>query len=310
MSLSFDDKIPHRPDQWANDRLHFFKYLSFETAQIVLANQTLRWSTPRTLNDLYDVQFDLAMNIDLKKLEETAYERMWKIASGKHAPNGIVTPMGHLLRLVGQTVKYKSKEEFIRDFDGVIAESYSRMLATLPETQKALRENLEDTKVLCLTDDPTNPVMWAHYAQQNSGIVIRLRSIAALDSPYGMAQPMMYVNKLPHLMDEEHIANLLAGIANNDPKEIMNRMIYSKGSVWSYEREWRISAGDGRTKAAPYEDIPFGLNELDGVILGINMPIENRRKIIELTKQYPNVELMEAVRSSSGFHHDIKPLDS
>lgn len=116
---------------------------------------------------------------------------------------------------------------------------------------------------------------------------------------------MSYLEELPALMDEEHISSVLAGIADDNMRTLMNRMIYSKGTAWSYEKEWRICSGDGRNKTAHFEDIPFGENELDGVILGLNMNNENRKRIIEIANSYPNVELMEAIRSSSGFHHDI-----
>ncbi|MEM9678114.1 MAG: DUF2971 domain-containing protein, partial [Pseudomonadota bacterium] len=152
---------------------------------------------------------------------------------------------------------------------------------------------------------PTNPPMWAHYAEQNTGVVVRLRSIPALDTPYGMAKPINYLDQLPPLMDEEHASNVLAGIADDHARALFDRMIYSKGSAWSYEKEWRISSGSGRDKSASYEDIPFGWNDLDGIVLGINMLPKNRKKVIELASSYPNVEIMEAVRSSSGFHHEI-----
>ncbi|MEE9374712.1 MAG: DUF2971 domain-containing protein [Rhizobiaceae bacterium] len=305
--MSFDEKIVNKPESWKNDRLHFFKYMSFATAEIVLTNRTLRWSAPRTMNDLYDVQFDLGLNIDIESLEPLAIEKMWNVVSSK-SPSCPETPMGKLLPWLGSKVKYRSKDEFVRDFEGVVLETYQKLINKLPEIQREFRDNLENLKLLCLTEDPTNPPMWAHYAQQNSGVVIRLRSIPAFDSPYGMARPMNYHQELPHLMDEEHISNLLAGIQNDDARVQMDRMVYSKGSAWSYEKEWRISSGDGRDKFAPHEDISFGLNELDGIILGINMSVENRQRIIKLTKAYPNVEIMEATRSSSGFHHSIVPL--
>jgi hypothetical protein len=40
---------------------HLFKYVSREVGKLVLANRTLRWSTPGTLNDPYDMQFDLQL---------------------------------------------------------------------------------------------------------------------------------------------------------------------------------------------------------------------------------------------------------
>lgn len=39
--------------------VNLFKYLSLETARIVLASGRLRWSTPPLLNDPFDLGFDL-----------------------------------------------------------------------------------------------------------------------------------------------------------------------------------------------------------------------------------------------------------
>jgi hypothetical protein len=69
--MNFDGKLPEIPPNWNNDRLHFFKYMNFETAKIVLENRTLRWTTPRTLNDLYDVQIDLRLGAASATLQST-----------------------------------------------------------------------------------------------------------------------------------------------------------------------------------------------------------------------------------------------
>ncbi|MEM9677442.1 MAG: hypothetical protein AAF890_05225, partial [Pseudomonadota bacterium] len=140
MIMKFDQKIENKPQDWKNDRLHFFKYMSFSTAEIVLTNRTLRWSTPRTMNDIYDVQFDLGLELDLETLEDLAYEKMWQVVSGRSSSD-VVTPMGQLLHVFGATVNFESKTQFLQDFDGVVREGYEKMLAKLPETQRQFREN-------------------------------------------------------------------------------------------------------------------------------------------------------------------------
>src|SRR4051794_34870497 len=62
--LNFLSRIePYMPI--ANEKnLVFYKYMSPATAHAVLGNQTLRWSTPGTLNDPYDMQFDLKYEVD------------------------------------------------------------------------------------------------------------------------------------------------------------------------------------------------------------------------------------------------------
>jgi hypothetical protein len=306
MDMNFDEKLPKIPSHWNNDRLHFFKYMSFKTAKIVLENRTLRWTTPRTLNDLYDVQIDLNINVDLERLEALSYEKIWNVMSGASVMDK-TSLFGPKWARLGLAKTFTSKEDFVRAFEGDVKISYDDMSAKLLELH---REHLKDLKVLCLTEDPTNPPMWAHYAEHDSGVVVRLRSVPALDRPYGMALPMNYLQEIPPLFDEKHFSDVISGIRPDNHRAQLDRMIYSKGSAWSYEKEWRISAGDGSNKTEPHEDMPFGLNDLDGVMLGINMTAENRQTIIELTKSYPNVELFEAKKSTSGFHHDIVPLAS
>jgi hypothetical protein len=304
MDMNFDEKLPKIPSHRNNDRLHFFKYMSFETAKIVLENRTLRWTTPRTLNDLYDVQIDLNINVDLERLEALSYEKIWNVMSGASVMDK-TSLMGPKWARLGLAKTFTSKEDFVREFEGDVKISYDDMSAKLHEFH---REYLKDLKVLCLTEDPTNPPMWAHYAEHDSGVVVRLRSVPSRDTMYGMARPMKYLQEIPRLFDEQHFSDVISGIRPDNYRAQLDRMIYSKGSAWSYEKEWRISVDKGRNKTEAHEDTPFDLNDLDGVVLGIKMTAENRQTIIELTKSYPNVKLFEAKKSTSGFHHDIVPL--
>lgn len=61
----------------------FYKYMTYSTANIVLENQTLRWSTPATLNDPYDIQFDLRINFDRDKVLHHALDKLWKAFTGE-----------------------------------------------------------------------------------------------------------------------------------------------------------------------------------------------------------------------------------
>jgi hypothetical protein len=61
-----------------NEYKLFYKYMGAETAHIVLTNQTPRWSTPGTLNDPYDMQFDLRYDIDRNIVRRMALEKLWE----------------------------------------------------------------------------------------------------------------------------------------------------------------------------------------------------------------------------------------
>lgn len=109
-------------------------------------------------------------------------------------------------------------------------------------------------------------------------------------------------------MDENFLAEMFAGLASIDPSVASHRMVFTKGTDWAYEKEWRIFSGAGRNKTTAPEDLPFHDLELDGLVFGLAMSEEGRSELRTLADRYPNVEIMEAVRSSSNFRHEIRTL--
>ncbi|MER8461013.1 DUF2971 domain-containing protein [Mesorhizobium sp. M0700] len=305
--MDFNAMLPVVPASWNNRRVHFFKYMSLGTAKAVLTNGTLRWSTPGTLNDPYDVQFDLAITANRTKLRAASLAKLWELFKGERdVERG--NRLGALVRALGTQRPNLSREDFEKELGDGFEEGFDRMMAALPGVNAEIRQIMADSKVLCLTTDPINTSMWAHYGELNRGAVLRFRSIVAFSSPFGMAKAVEYVEALPKLMDEAFLADMFAGLASINPAVASHRMVFTKGIDWSYEREWRVFAGAGRNKSQAPEDLPFHELELDGLILGLAMPVADRKDLEALAARYPNVEMMEAVRSSTGFRHEIRTL--
>lgn len=200
--MNFDELLPSVPTSWNNRRVHFFKYMSFSTAKAVLTNGTLRWSTPGTLNDPYDIQFDLAITADRAKLKEASLAKLWEVYKGERDV-GKGNILGALVRTMGLRVPDLSRDEFEREFGQGFEEGFDRMMASLPGINADVRRLMADSKILCLTTDPINTSMWAHYGELNRGAVLRFRSIAAFSSPFGMAKPVEYVDELPNTRGRE-----------------------------------------------------------------------------------------------------------
>ncbi|WP_242222085.1 DUF2971 domain-containing protein [Shinella zoogloeoides] len=256
-----------RPESWSNDRLHFYKYMSASTAKIVLESRTLRWSAPSLFNDPFDVQFDMKITANQETVKSLALERLWDVYEGRRDPDP-QNPLGALFKLLRTSVTM-SKDELFNKFGPAFEEGFSRMLRVLPEVNKDAAKILEDLKILCMTVRLDNSLMWTHYADSHRGVVLRFRSIPAFDSPYGAAQPINYVDEVPPLVSEEQIADIFAGVGTLDKAGIMDRAVYTKSKTWAYEEEWRLNSGGGRRPGEMYEDVPFGRNELDGLIFGL-----------------------------------------
>ncbi|RWQ28466.1 MAG: DUF2971 domain-containing protein [Mesorhizobium sp.] len=296
------------PAVWKSSRIHFFKYMSAGTAKIVLANRTLRWSTPGTLNDPYDLQFDLQISADRSRVRPLALERLWEVFKGRRsAETG--KPLAQLIQLAGLSAPQMTRQEFERRFGPAFDEGFERMMKILPEVNAEVRQQMQSSKVLCLTVDPQCPPMWAHYADNSRGVVLRFRTIPAFDSYFGLAQCVKYVTQPPQLISEDQLVDMFAGLSGVDVNGALDNLVFTKGVGWSYEQEWRISVGDGWKPGSSFEDLTFGRNELDGLIFGIKTSEKDRTEILSLLDKFPNVKLMEAARSFGGFQFEIRELN-
>jgi Protein of unknown function (DUF2971) len=285
----------------------FLKYMTCAAGKIVLQNRTLRWSTPGTLNDPYDTQFYLHIDVDREQLRVITLGKIWDAYAGEHpAPIGNI--LGIALRLLRQRVPGLSKEDIERQFNDVVVEGIERGERHLPQLQADLRPHVAQTKILCLTRglDPDSALMWAHYADGHRGMVLRFRSPLGVDSPYRVARPVEYRAVMPRLVDAEFLADMMSGRVRMDVRAIMERLVYTKSKEWEYEQEWRISSGSGRNPEAPFEDILFNALELDAVILGCRMAKADREEISNLTRRlYPHAYILQANKADRNFRFEI-----
>ncbi|WP_285430021.1 DUF2971 domain-containing protein [Pseudomonas sp. fls2-241-R2A-110] len=287
----------------------FYKYMTYSTANIVIKNQTLRWSTPATLNDPYDIQFDLRINFDREKILQYSLDKLWKVFSGEltgHPDNQMSVTMnilrGHLQGI--------PKKHFIKKMEKGIKNVFATFDKNIHQTFQVTRESLSTTKILCLTDSPTNQLMWAYYADSNRGVALRFQDELGEDSPYQMAKQMSYLPDIPMLFDENELSDFLAGLVTFDQARRINALIYTKSDAWKHENEWRIFAGDGRNKFAPYEDKKFGARELTGAVFGCRMPSEQKTALsLTIKHLYPHAEIFQAVPADHSFQLELHPFN-
>lgn len=283
-----------------------FKFMTAETAKVVLENQTLRWSTPRMFNDPFDVQFDLRIEVDKVEVRRLALQKLWDDHYGP-APAPPGNPFGHMIQAFRGRFPELSREEFEANFGGPIEESIEKGLAGVPRLHEQTREQMRNSKILCLTSSPENILMWTHYAGQHSGVAIRFRDIPGLDSPWKEAKPVNYVKEIPLLADNETLSDIMSGRQSFDMPNMIHRLVYTKSTAFSYEQELRLYSGAGRDPNAEFEDLGFHHLELDAVIFGLRTTSNDRMKILDLLHQaYPHAEALQA-HEAGHFAITIKP---
>lgn len=288
---------------------HLFKYVTPNTGRKIIENGTLRWSTPPTLNDPFDMQFAFQLRIDRRAVRAMALDKMWQHFFGELLDQPL-TEGGRIIRQRrGEFTRPMSCEEFNRDreFADAVDETIDTTEKNMAQMSATILSMFENDKILCLSDIPDSILMWSYYAQNHAGMVLRFTD-ATPNNPLTRAQRVIYVEQMPSLFDDEMLSNMLAGYKGLDERQIMDVVTYTKSSHWSHEREWRVSANRGRSDG-PYEDVPFNAKELDGVIFGVRTAEPERRALAALLKaRYPHVELLQAKPRSDAFALTIEPL--
>jgi len=293
----------NRPANWRHDRSSFFKYTTRSAALAILDSCALRWSSPSTFNDPFDMQFDLYVDINQQRVRQLTIDSLWRAI---YSPEGIPVgnPLGQLIRDYKRILPKLSREEFDRRF-GEFGEQIGEMCRELPthvtELNTRFQEGLKAAKVLCLSERHDSVLMWSHYAQLHEGVVLELACVPELDSAWGIAMRVSYSDAMPPAFDDESLIRLGSGQGHTSPGALLDKFVTAKARDWAYEREWRVvlhCTDPGR----PTQDIPFWPKELAAVYLGCRMSPSDRAEVATKVRQkFPLTKILLAEKMDRSF---------
>lgn len=287
------------------DHPPFYKFMKASTAEIVLTNRTLRWSTPAAFNDPFDMQFDLELpHVDeaLKAEHLTKhYESMTGVGPcDLNNKLGLVNAFfARRLKETGQTF---TRADFDEEMAGAFDEMVQRGAAAIAELQSDLRRHMASEKVLCLTDRIDSVQQWSHYADEHRGVALQFVTPPGVDSPWSQARKVDYADDMPLLLTRGEYTDFTSGRGVMEVERTLHRIIYTKAREWQNENEWRIATGYGRDAKAPHEDIPFNRNELGAVIFGCRVERETKERLAKLAAaNFPHARLLQAGKAAREF---------
>lgn len=264
-----------------------FKYFHPDRSDI-LRNGAIRFSSPKVLNDPFELkpyisaiapQGHMFSNIDelLPKIFKEEYEKL---------------PAEFRARITFPT--YLSLG-YARLPDAMVEiESVADMM--LPMLRDTLSKKIEEfIGILCLTETPTNLLMWAHYADSHQGFVVEFDPNSPFfDQRVSPEDEFRHIRKV-HYHDERP-ALKLSEIEDFSP-------FLTKGSDWSYENEWRMLdllsnasqiIGSGSAAVHLFD---FPKSAIKAVIFGCRMADTKKTEICQILRdcdEYSHVRCAEA----------------
>lgn len=216
-------------------------YSKDEYALDVVANRRLYFCLPSELNDPFDCRPLISLRYS------------------KHTDNKVWHKfLYHLAK-----VKYSGQPELEikKHADAAFANGLHKNQRWLNEVSESFRNVGTSVRVCCFGNSPRNTMLWAHYAQNHSGIVFQFRfsGLYCKDSREFRGQPVNYlegqigVKKYVDAFDRYEKGDVLS----------MARLIYTtKTKHWKGEDEVRFFTDSAQ------EYVSFDESTLAGIIFG------------------------------------------
>jgi hypothetical protein len=182
-----------------------FKYVSINTAKMIIGNGTLKFSTPEELNDndLDITLLDFSVTVATKK-------KVFSKIIRKNLDPALAEFLEHLT--IPNSTTIIPDDEFVK----MLSYGY------LNERKKF--------GLLCLTTDNENDFMWEKYAENHRGVCMEFKFPTLYNKlfytftiNYGSTKPFKYFN-------EDGSVNSLA----------VNRWLFTKDKIYSREKEVRL----------------------------------------------------------------------
>lgn len=231
---------------------YLYKYFSMGTSEVdrIFTHNELWFSNPHYFND----PFDCKCLMNVKGCKRNDIKKFWKYNaknSGKDLDDI------NIIREIEQVTDFHTKNKVL--FNNII--------------NKVLKDTHESTKkfrILCLSQNYSDILMWAHYADGHRGFVLQFDTKILKDNFIAPLRKVIYPPK-------ESLPSIVDFFKFN--KEEM--FLTTKSSHWKYEQEWRIlkhiEEGDDLEDKGNIYKFKKGL--ITGIILGCEISDADKSRI-------------------------------
>lgn len=190
-----------------------YKYVTREVAQIILVNQTIRWSAPSLFDDPLDVARNLDLGFPLEQLEDALVAEIEEIYQSRNVEHVKENP---LFYAVTKLLLASSSDEQLREMQRQLPElmragsiASEKHLEAMNATWK---EMLPTMRILCFSRRKDIIPMWATYGENHKGVVLELHPQQSSDSPWLIAEPVTYSDQPFQMATPQEWARSVLGI--------------------------------------------------------------------------------------------------
>jgi len=170
-----------------------------------------------------------------------------------------------------------------------------RLNRQLGEGIDLLERFRSDVGVLSLTRDPTNVVMWAHYAENSSGVCIGIDSAHSFFVDYCPAEAEFTRHAALFQIASVSYEIRRPNFSADSPSRYVRKAFFTKYQKWAYEEEVRLLRPIGESlTTTPVPLIELPLDTIREVIVGNRASDSTKELVGKLASDMPHVRLLLA----------------
>ncbi len=214
------------------------------------------------------------------------------------------TKFGAVTLLLRNARDRLTRDELVRDLLSSAGESATLLKGNENELSRLFTEQMIHSRVLCVTEDVDNVVMWAHYADGHKGVALRLHCIEEIDNTLLIAKPVNYTDTVPSFPPiVDYIRYLTGEVPIDFARMIYDEAVYIKHENWAYEKEWRVHVPlINEAVGTGYSDWKENSQVFGAIYMGCRMPQEDAQDLMRVIEdKMPHMEVHQARTSRTRF---------
>ena len=293
----------HRPN------VKFYKYLNPKATRAVLENKTLKWSNPKLFNDPFDFPRGINFHFDGEELAKILIDEMVKLTYGENSPSGDIRhPLFAISKMARENANKPNEENFRREMMPVIKKTARNFHVAQDGLRKFYQDSRDKFTVLCVSKKKDNLLMWAHYAKDHSGCVLKFRCLPELDRPLCMAQEVVYQSKYPSIANLQDYVKHLTGQKELNYDNLFREFAFTKSKHWKYEEEWRCISLL-MDKELGFDYYPIIPEELESIYIGCRATEYFKDEVKDLiASHFPKTKIHQASVSAKNYSLEFEQI--
>ncbi|EIX6431217.1 DUF2971 domain-containing protein [Salmonella enterica] len=297
-----------------------YKYTTFENACLTIENQKFKWSSILDFNDPFEARFslknDTKNSVRLLAISTMESSEFIKLKDNKelfltalvNSPDKIIkmVQFNHKVDLIISKYKNNPCEDYLIELEKEINNGYidSNDIRSLADRFINLPSVLHDQigknfGILCLSEIKNQPLMWAHYANNHTGIMFEVNTNQdQSDNLFAKSiKKVSYQDDFPEVT-YDMLKGINVKIFPNDAEKFFEKVTLTKQKDWSYENEFRSIKSIKNNNR--FVELPK--NYFKSITIGCAMPESKEKKITRLVrKNLPDTKIFRNRISRSNY---------